>query len=942
MGYGVATQTGISVAIQSIPSMSGNKGLRNGYGATFYENFTDGTNTLDPRITFSRASNATLTNSSGLIQFAPMNLLTFSEQFDNAAWTKTNATVTANNTVAPDGTTTADLVIPTATSGFHNVFQSATLAVATHTLSAYFRASGYNFCGFREGGSGLWATFNLSTGVVVGTSASTTATITPVGNGWFRCSMSYAGTASYPVQLFSIDNSYTSGTPVGYSFSGNGTSGTFIWGAQLEVGSTATTYNPTTVKNLLGFSEDFANAAWTKSNSFIQTNLLTFSEQFDNAAWNKATATVTANTTVAPNGTTTADTLSISTNLSNIAQTVSLGAGTYTFSIWVRSLSFTVAGSLRILLVVDGATQAVTFTPTTEWTRQTFTVTAATSVTSVQAIRGNVYTGDVAIWGAQLVQGSVAGDYQQTTSSALPVMYQAPNGTMTADKLVENTANNQHYVQAGVTVVTGTTYTFSAYVKAGERSRVNMLLAQSTSPFTNNANVTFNLLNGTVSATTAGTGSITAIGNGWYRVAVVAATTATGVLARITTSLTDNSDIYTGDGTSGIYIWGAQLSDSASLDPYVNNPVAAPSSTAYYAPRFDYDPVTLQPRGLLIEEQRTNLLTFSEQFDNAAWTKNAATIAANSVVSPDGTQDADTITADAGTGTIPRVGQISTATVLSTVYTATIYAKRNTHSFVQIYLNNQAAEWANFTLTGNGTASANGSSTATITLVGNGWYRLQFVYTAGGTDRRPFFMLSPSATATRAETWNPVGTESVYIWGAQLEAGAFATSYIPTTSAQVTRSRDIAVVQGSNFSSWYNPNEGSLYASSLAFNQGDSTGNASGVTSLNNTTSSEMMRFDPRRIQVITGNVSQANITSISAIPSGLYRSAFTYASNYVAISTNGSAITPATSVNLPSGVNTMQVGQGLTSGGILNGHIRQIAYYPRRLSNQELMAITS
>ena len=95
MSYGVATQTGVSVAIQSIPSMSANKGLRNGYGATFAENFADGTNTLDPRITFSRASNATVTNSSGNIVYAPHNLLTYSEQFDNSAWTKSGSTVTA-------------------------------------------------------------------------------------------------------------------------------------------------------------------------------------------------------------------------------------------------------------------------------------------------------------------------------------------------------------------------------------------------------------------------------------------------------------------------------------------------------------------------------------------------------------------------------------------------------------------------------------------------------------------------------------------------------------------------------------------------------------------------------------------------------------------------------------------------------------------------------
>jgi hypothetical protein len=181
-----------------------------------------------------------------------------------------------------------------------------------------------------------------------------------------------------------------------------------------------------------------------------------------------------------------------------------------------------------------------------------------------------------------------------------------------------------------------------------------------------------------------------------------------------------------------------------------------------------------------------NLLLRSQEFDNAAWTKNAATVTANTTPAPDGTGTADTLTATAGTGVIPRVADIAFVTVTSSAYTASMYVKAGTYTFFQIYLNNQAAEWANFTLTGAGTATANGASTATITALSNGWYRCSMTYTAGGIDRRPFFMLAASGTATRAQTWNPVGTETLFIWGAQLEPVTYQTTpgpYVATTSA---------------------------------------------------------------------------------------------------------------------------------------------------------------
>ena len=130
--------------------------------------------------------------------------------------------------------------------------------------------------------------------------------------------------------------------------------------------------------------------------------------------------------------------------------------------------------------------------------------------------------------------------------------------------------------------------------------------------------------------------SATNIGNGWVRCAVTlnvnSATTYTFVLQVVDGN---NSTSVTSGKT--FFAWGAQLAVGSNALDYVPT-----TSAAVYGPRFDYDPVTLAAKGLLIEEQRSNSLTYSEQFDNAAWTKQAnVTITVNSIASPDGTITAE-------------------------------------------------------------------------------------------------------------------------------------------------------------------------------------------------------------------------------------------------------------------------------------------------------------
>jgi len=187
-------------------------------------------------------------------------------------------------------------------------------------------------------------------------------------------------------------------------------------------------------------------------------------------------------------------------------------------------------------------------------------------------------------------------------------------------------------------------------------------------------------------------------------------------------------------------------------------------------------------------DARTNGNLYSEQFNNAVYSINQGTISTNQAVSPDGTTTAENLTASAGTVNPYAYQAVTTAT--SSVYTFSVYVKKNTHDFVQIVLNGVSNGFANFNISSGvvGTLGSGGSATSSIVNAGNGWYRCIITYTTATTSGNGYINLIGSATSGRNATFSAAGTESVYLWGQQLELGSFATSYIPTTSSAVTRS----------------------------------------------------------------------------------------------------------------------------------------------------------
>jgi hypothetical protein len=189
----------------------------------------------------------TITGQTGVLRGTGQNLVQYSEQIDNAYWSKSNVTVTADATTSPTGTTTADLIYPSSTGLNRVFFRSALTTGLTYTSSIYAKASGLNFIYFAvETGAGVGAVwFNLSTGAVGTTIAGYTASISSVGSGWYRCSVTRTASGGFLIWGISdADNTTTATT--------SATNGVYVWGTQLEFASSVGTYVQTVASTIYG------------------------------------------------------------------------------------------------------------------------------------------------------------------------------------------------------------------------------------------------------------------------------------------------------------------------------------------------------------------------------------------------------------------------------------------------------------------------------------------------------------------------------------------------------------------------------------------------------------------------------------------------------------------------------------------------------------------
>ena len=489
--------------------------------------------------------------------------------------------------------------------------------------------------------------------------------------------------------------------------------------------------------------------------------------------------------------------------------------------------------------------------------------------------------------------------WSKTRSSVTANATTSPAGTLTADKLVEDTtASNSHQLVVSPSTASGI-YTCSIYAKAAERTQAAIRLDIGTLELT-----IFNLSAGTVISTTSGiTSSITPVGDGWYRLTATLVSAAS-VINSIFQTATGGTNVYTGDGTSGIFLWGAQLEQSAAVGEYIPTTSAINS-----APRFDHNPTTGESLGLLVEEARTNLVLRSEAIATSPWFNANVTLTNNTsdVLDPAGGSTATKVVA---TGSSSAFGQPITLT--AAIYAGSIWLRCATGTVsAQLIVYLGGSPFTNI-----------GTTNVTIT-----------------TSWQQFSVVTSTATAASYNLQlNAIAAGTVYAWGAQLEAGAFPTSYIPTTSATVARAADVASITGTNFSSWYNQTEGTVYHQGRT----PTTANFFSIDdgTVNNRITSYMASATAPYLFVSTGGAVIANLTSSAITTGSLFAQANAYKAADFAISTNGGTVSTASSGAVPV-VNKMVIGANVGGGAAVNGTIKRLTYFPTRLANTNLQAIT-
>jgi len=745
------------------------------------------------------------------------NLLTYSQEFDNAAWLKLNATVTGNTAVAPDGTTTADRLVETTATGEHALLQGVTVtAGVTYTGTVHLKAAERNvvfvaldYNGFPVNNG---AYFNLSNGTVALQRANTTARITPhpSGNGWYICSITVTAstsTATGGLYIASTDGTTAStGVP---SYTGDITKGFLLWGAQEEAAPTATAY-----QRITDFTSDFLAAfpqhalyqdsAGTTpvmalgqpvglvldkskgglanlgselvTNGTFDTNVTGWTAQSgDTLAWDagnggrlKITDTNSAGAGIAYQTINTVAGVGYfvqyASSLGNAQQTriyVGTSVGNSSMGVAVNNadttfgtLFFTASGTTAVLQFVCQSTGAFAYL-------DNISVRAVPGAHAIQATSASRPTCDARVnrlTYSEQFDNAFWSDKNNVTITANAAV--APDGTTTADKLIPNTTNGYHNLGSSFIGDVATTVRISLYAKA---AGLNLIRISGGNPGTNF--VQADLSTGAFTSANVTDASVTSVGNGWWLLSCVLPATggSNGFFYAVCPNQTNGTyTLWAGNGTDGVFIWGAdsRFSSDASL-PY-QRVVTASDYADVQAPRYltcDGVDDSLYTAASVdfatwTSGTRRNLLTYPSAFDNAAWNLFNATVTANTTVAPDGTTTADTVT----TNTNPASNGIwqSVTVTASTQYTFSFYARRGTATDLKysVYNNTGGADIV--------AATSYYSSTSSTD-----WSRITLTFTTpvGCTSIRVYPVRDAGSLGT------------MFIWGAQLELGSTATAF---------------------------------------------------------------------------------------------------------------------------------------------------------------------
>lgn len=356
---------------------------------------------------------------------------------------------------------------------------------------------------------------------------------------------------------------------------------------------------------------------------------------------------------------------------------------------------------------------------------------------------------------------------------------------------------------------------------------------------------------------------------------------------------------------------------------------------------------------LLLEPQRTNLALYSDQFNNGYWTPSGCIVTANFAISPDGTQNADKILPNVTSGGFVEM-QYTASVTSGTTYTYSQYVKANGYNYIQFI--GSSAGFGTFYINydivnGVETAFSQGTTVGTITRsiqsVGNGWFRVSASVPAQATGSyRIVLNIIPASNSIRGVAWTSDGVSSVLYYGAQLETGAYATSYIPTTSASATRVAEACFKTG--ITSLIGQTQGTIFYDGIFGTNSDELYlfmQKSGSTGIND--SIYLQRFSATSqiyMNVYLGGSAQVYSGGGSLSVGDRFKIALAYANNDFVLYINGVQIATDTTGSVPTCAN-LQVGTytGAPSNPIyMANKVNQVALFKTRLTNTELAQLTS
>lgn len=349
-------------------------------------------------------------------------------------------------------------------------------------------------------------------------------------------------------------------------------------------------------------------------------------------------------------------------------------------------------------------------------------------------------------------------------------------------------------------------------------------------------------------------------------------------------------------------------------------------------PRFDFDPITLACKGLLIEEARTNLILQSGQIQTSPWAGTYATTVGNAITALDGTLTGTKIN-ETSVNAVHIIIQPFTTTAVT--YTATAYLKAAERTWGTMQIDRAGTNATYFDLVNGVVGNLGTGTTATISNAGNGWWRCSVTRTLTVS---LWYVCIGTATANGTQSFTGDVTKGIYAWGAQLEIGAKETSYIPTEAVAVTRNADVGAMTGTNFSSWYNATEGGAVVQVLP---STISGTRPAVQFDDNTANESItlrgVAADPQ-LFVVDGGATQATLDAGTIAANTLYKLGGAWKDASYAVALNGAAPVTQASGTFPTAT---QARLGSDGTNYLNGHLQSLRFWPQRLTNAEVQAFS-